>query len=365
MSEDKKRTRKTDKNKRRIGRFWFAVVILAAVTIVGNFAWKAGSWISRTADDQLAAIEADRTIPESENAGVAYRKLAEENLSLSYGPPVVDMLTLGLSITKPWSSKDYPKLAAWLDEQQDLISKLLDISKIEKCRLPIPSDRKQMSYVANPVQKMGRWTSLLVRSANMDAGEGRIDAAIEKYACILRMGSHLRQQPVLSYYRNGVATELQALIKMEELITQTELTEKQLTAIESALLPARNRWKQHSRIMIKIQRLFEQKQFERRRPPKLTDWRKYWEYWIATSKSDDPLLYDTHRYHLYTLTNRRRMYILIALRRFKNKTGHWPQSLDRIKPSLSKETLTDPRDNKPFVYELTGEDFRLGSRGAN
>jgi len=58
------------------------------------------------------------------------------------------------------------------------------------------------------------------------------------------------------------------------------------------------------------------------------------------------------------------MYILIALRRYKNKTGLWPQNLDRIKPSLSKETLTDPVNNKLFIYELTGEDFTLSDRGA-
>lgn len=360
MSEDKKRKRKTDKAKRRFGRFWFAVVVVAAVTIVGDFAWKAGLWISRSADEQLAAIEADRAIPESENAGVAYSKLAGEYLPLPEYPPVVDKQALILTHEEPWLSDDYPKLAAWLDERQDLISKLLDISKIEKCRLPIPSDRRQMSHFSNPVRHMRGWASLLVRSANNDAAEGRIDAAIEKYACVLQMGTHLRQQPVLSYYNNGVAKESLALDALKEFITQTELTEKQLAAIEAALLPARNKWKQHSRIMVKVQRLFE-----RKGRPRLLDWRRYWEYLKATSKSDVHLLYVTDSFNLRTLTNRRSVHILIALLRFKNKTGHWPQSLDRLKPPLSKETLTDPVNNKLFVYEQTGEDFMLGDRGAN
>jgi len=364
MSEDKKRKRKTDKAERRIGRFWSASIILTAVAIIFCLV-KISLWNSRSADEQLAAINATRAIPESENAGVAYSKLAEDNLPLPADPPVVDKQALILTVKKPWLSENYPKLAAWLDERQDLISKLLDISRMEKCRLAIPSDRQQMSYFTNPVRQMRGWASLLVRSANMDAGEGRIDAAIEKYACVLQMGSHLRQQPVLSYYNNGVAHELLALQSLEKLITQTELTEKQLAAVEAALLPARNNWKQQSKIMTKVQRLFEKKLLDRRTRPRITDWRRYWEYWKETSKSDDHLLNRTHEFHLYTLTNRRRMHILIALRRFKNKTGHWPQSLDRIKPPLSKETLTDPRDNTPFVYELTGEDFKLHSKGAN
>jgi len=361
MSEDKKRDKKTDEAKHRFGRYGFALFVAAAV-IIGCLAWKMGLLNFRSADDKLTAINAARAIPDAENAGAAYSKLAEENLPLSIYLPSVDRKTMWSIREKSWLSKDYPQLAAWLEERRNLIPKLLEISKMEKCRLAILSDRQQESYFTNPVRQMSGWISLLILSANMDAGEGRIDAAIEKYACVLRMGSHLRQQPVLSYYNNGVAFESQALIGIQQLISQTELTDKQLAAIESALLPARNQWKQDSRIMIKVEKIFEQKQ---RTPPRITDWRRYWEYWKAMSKPDNHLLNRTHEYHLSTLTNRRRTYILIALKRFKNKTGHWPQSLDRIKPPLSKETLTDPRNNKPFVYELTGEDFKLHFKGAD
>ncbi len=369
MSEDKKRKRRTDNARRRFGRFWSVSVIFTIVAIICCLVWKISSWHSRSVDEQFAAIYADRAIPESEDAGVAYRKLAEGRLSLPDGPLTVDRQTRKLTSEKPWSSKDFPKLAAWLDERQDLLSKLLDISKMEKCRFLILSDIQRASYVNNPVRQMGGWVSLLVRSANMDAGEGRIDAAIEKYACVLQMGSHLRQQPVVSYYEFGVGTELMALIRMEELVNQTELTEMQLTAIEAALLPAQNEWKHHSKIMVKVQRLFEQKLIERTRRPRIIEWRRYWAYRRATSKSkassksDGHLLQRTHRYHISTLTKRRRMLILIALRRFKTKTGHWPRSLGRIEPPLSKETLTDPRNNTPFIYELTGDDFELHSKG--
>jgi hypothetical protein len=205
---------------------------------------------------------------------------------------------------------------------------------------------------------MHGWAYLLIRSGNMDAGEGRTDAAIEKYICILRMGAHLCQQPVLSYYNNGVAKESLALQCLEKLITQTELTDKQLAAIEAALLPAKNKWKQDSKIMVKVQRLLQKKQRGRFR---IIDWRRYLWHWKLINKSDDYSLDAAHRSHLSTLADRRRMYILIVLQRYKNKTGHWPQSLDRIR-LLSKETLIDPNDNTPFVYELTGEDFRLSSR---
>lgn len=359
MSEDKKRDRKTDEAKRRFGRFWS---ISAIVAIICCLVWKTILWNCRSPDEQLAAIEASLAIPDSENAGVTYINLASEYLPLPEYPSVADKQALILTREESWHSIDYPKLADWLDERQDLISKLLEISRMEKCRLPIPLDRQKMSHFTNPVRQMHGWSSLLVRSANMDAGEGRIDAAIEKYACILQMGSHLRQQPVPTYYNHGVAKESLALDALMEFVTKTELTDNQLTAIEAALLPAKNKWKQDSRILVKVERIFKQKE---RRPPRITNWRRYWEYWKAMSKSVDDLLDRTHKYHLYTLADRRRMYILIALRRYKNKTGRWPQSFDRIEPPLLKETLTDPRKNTPFVYELTGEDFKLHSRGVD
>jgi len=363
MSEDKKRDRKSDEAKRRFGRFWF---ISAIVAITCCLVWKIIVWNCRSPDEQLAAIEASLAIPDSENTGVAYTKLASEYLPLPEYPSVADKQTLILTREQPWHRNDYPKLAAWLDERQDLISKLLEISRIEKCRLPIPSDKYKMSYFTNPVRQMHGWTYLLIQSGNMDAGEDRIDTAIEKYTCVLQIGSHLRQQPVVYYYELGVATELLGLIGMEEFITQNELTEMQLTAIEMALLPAENKWKQHSRTMVKIHRIFERRRLESRRRPRITDWRRYWEYWKETSKSDDPpLLHETHRYHLFTLTNRRRMYIMVALRRYKNERSHWPQTLDSIKPLVAEEVLTDPHNNSPFVYKLTDDGFILYSKGKN
>ncbi|MHC4567732.1 MAG: hypothetical protein ACYTE3_18465, partial [Planctomycetota bacterium] len=316
----------------------------------------------RSVDAQLAAIEATRAIPESENAGAAYTKLTGEYMPLPQYPPVVGKQVLILTAGEPWLGKDYPKLVAWLDERQDLISKLLDISRMEQCRFPIPSGRRQISHFSNPVRHMRGWAHLLIRSANNDAAESRIDAAIEKYVCVLRMGSHLYQQPVLGYYNNGVAKELLALDVLKEFINRNELTEEQLTAIEAVLLPPENTWKRDSRQVVKTQKLIQRKE----RPKlTLTGWRRYWEHRKVTNKSDGYLLDVTDKSHVRTLASRRTVHILIALRRFKNKIGHWPQSLDRIRPSLSKETLTDPRDNTPFVYELTGKNFKLNSQGAS
>jgi hypothetical protein len=57
--------------------------------------------------------------------------------------------------------------------------------------------------------------------------------------------------------------------------------------------------------------------------------------------------------------------LTIALRRYKNKTGHWPDSLDEVKPLAAEEIFVDPMNGDSFVYKLTDENFRLYSKGKN
>ena len=56
---------------------------------------------------------------------------------------------------------------------------------------------------------------------------------------------------------------------------------------------------------------------------------------------------------------------MIALRRYKNKTGQWPEKLDEVKSLASAEILVDPINGGSFVYKLTEENFTLYSKGKN
>jgi hypothetical protein len=77
-------------------------------------------------------------------------------------------------------------------------------------------------------------------------------------------------------------------------------------------------------------------------------------------------LKDTRRLiYLRLLADRRGNRILIALRRYKNKHGSWPKSLDGLKPLVPAEILIDPINNKSFVYKLTADSFTLYSKGVN
>ena len=75
--------------------------------------------------------------------------------------------------------------------------------------------------------------------------------------------------------------------------------------------------------------------------------------------------YRLHELHHKMLVIRRGMYIMVALRRYKNKYGHWPQTLDHIMPWVTEGVLVDPQNNGPFVYKLTDDGFILYSKGKN
>ncbi len=69
--------------------------------------------------------------------------------------------------------------------------------------------------------------------------------------------------------------------------------------------------------------------------------------------------------YLRNIANQQGSELIIGLRRYKNKTGHWPENLDEIKDFAPAEAFIDPLNNDDFVYKLTAENFTLYSKGKN
>jgi hypothetical protein len=72
-----------------------------------------------------------------------------------------------------------------------------------------------------------------------------------------------------------------------------------------------------------------------------------------------------HDTYLKTIGGKRGCQIIIALRRYKNKHGRWPESLDDVKDLASAEIFVDPINDSSFVYKLTDDNFTLYSKGKN
>jgi hypothetical protein len=76
--------------------------------------------------------------------------------------------------------------------------------------------------------------------------------------------------------------------------------------------------------------------------------------------------YSFHKIYKRTFAENRGFQILIALRRYRNQNGQWPDSLEEIKPLIQQqEILIDPMNNGSFVYKLTEDGFTLYGKGLN
>lgn len=79
----------------------------------------------------------------------------------------------------------------------------------------------------------------------------------------------------------------------------------------------------------------------------------------------ETIYYRFHDLYFRTIAEQRGAGVLIALRRYKNKTGQWPQKLDEVKSLAPAEIFVDPINGGSFVYKLTEENFTLYSKGKN
>jgi hypothetical protein len=80
---------------------------------------------------------------------------------------------------------------------------------------------------------------------------------------------------------------------------------------------------------------------------------------------EESTYYKIHDLYLRQESGKNGSLLLIALRRYKDKTGVWPESLDKIKGLTNEENFIDPVNDQFFVYKLTGDSFALYSKGEN
>jgi len=136
-----------------------------------------------------------------------------------------------------------------------------------------------------------------------------------------------------------------------------------LQEIETMALPVADSAAECLRETHRIEQLAEQKQTESFGPLEYVKYRVMKSVMSGVfhlaSRTDEAYLY---RRSAATARGTR---ILVALRQYQNLTGRWPESLNEIRSSLSREILTDPFNRGPFVYRRTPEAFKLYSRGQN
>ncbi|MHC4478706.1 MAG: hypothetical protein ACYTEL_23985 [Planctomycetota bacterium] len=229
---------KRDKLRKIHGRVNLALFILLLVVGAILIFWPdRGTWDTYTFKDELAAIEAKRTVPDAENAAILYESLL--------GPIDPDANECEFFLDQcpvfrgPWRQAEYPRVSQYLEANADLLEELVVICRSQKCRFEVPAQ-----YLADSSQrypKLRLCARLLVAAGNRDIGEGRIDSGLEKYLSVLRMAGHCRQQPTRMGFYSGGHIEGLALGPIIKFTVVNTAGDKDLDLIAAAV-DTRNNW---------------------------------------------------------------------------------------------------------------------------
>ena len=355
MSEDRPQNKKTNTAKHRLWHLLAALLVVLVAAIVCCFIRQRHLWNSTSIDKQLTAIEAAIAIPDVENAAIYYmRFLTDPNNS-----SILDDLA-GYSPSaycEPWANSEHPELAAELKTQSKFIQTLLNISDMQRARFSIYPNPGSNSW--QMLADMRKLTFILSWAAANDLAVGRIETAFSKYKCQLKLACHLQQQPAMYYRLVGIAIEAAAFGNIKRVVIEDDITPEQLRSLEMILETSQNPDEVDAEIADRVNRLIRNKELSQMSiPARLHQW------WFGRKELREQ---ERRRQLIYLRleASRRAIRIFIALRRYKEKTGTWPETLEQIEPKLPEQMLIDPQNNGPFIYKLAGDDFIFYSKGPN
>jgi len=353
MAEENQKSSKSQK------KYIILTVSVAVLLILFVVLYPSDTRIS--ADKQLEVIEAERFVPNEENAATIYKQLFADFNENDFNSTITGIEISNSEFSSPWKSEDYPEAGRWLEGQQKTIAKLLEAAKKEKCYFPI--EVEYIPYDPNSlIERLGKfrnWAHLYIFAANNDIGEGRFNKAVEKYKSMLWLAEHMNQQPQVTPFLVGIAIESLCLGHMKSLIIESNITENQLTLLEVIPLKTKNEWNKLYPEMRKVEKLVAKKMRSKfPLPTRITMF--FYEVLFSPSVPET-----IHEIYIRAITRRRGNKILIALRRYKNRNGKWPDKLEQIKDLVEPEVLIDPSNEGDFIYMLTNDSFTLYSKGFN
>jgi len=176
------------------------------------------------------------------------------------------------------------------------------------------------------------------------------------------MSEHLRQQPQLLEHLVAFSAEAFFLKQTAWLILRDTTDETLLQKIEELPLYRKHAWADFLEEVLPVEEMVQRKWAEDMR---FLDRVKY-ELGIGwLGNMNDRNIEGIHDSCRRSLAAGRATHVLIALRRYKNKHGRWPDTLDEIKSLAPPEVFVDPISGDSFVYKLADDTFRLYSKGQN
>jgi len=223
--------------------FWAGVGLVVIVLIVWVFLPESDqTWRPYTFDKETAALQEKYAVPDVENAALIYEKLVDVTV-INEKTPEFFIKTIPSSKSGPWTAKEHPEMAKWLQAKQQLIEKVIGAAKLQRCAFPIPADPMELGDRMKLLPAMRQWTFLLIAAGNSALAEGRTSEAMEKQLAALKLGEHLCQQPDLVYILVGQAIEALALMQINKTVIEGDVDSSYLDTVDEAIGKMRLDWR--------------------------------------------------------------------------------------------------------------------------
>jgi len=238
----------------------FAIIIIALVVWV-FLPEDDSDWRPYTFDEELAAMEAERAIPDDQNAATIYNKLIETYDPNDFEPDFMDDELGDISWSGPWKSEEHPKLAQWIAGHQQTIELLLKACEKDQCRFPIYADIMSLERTFEYTIPVKYWFKFLVRAANYDLGNGQIDRALRKQLAVLQIASHMYQQMGTTDFLMALAVEGSAIGQINKSVINSEVTERHLSDIDKSIEEIDFNWSSDLARILDYEKLFTKNVF--------------------------------------------------------------------------------------------------------
>jgi hypothetical protein len=214
-----------------------AIYLTTSLLLLAALAWvflpeDNTDYVSYTFEDELAALQTKPATHDQPNAAELYNHVFE-----SYDKDSFDLIFKYYdeplkTFSEPWQDSDFPPLAEWFDQNRPSLDSLIQASAMEHCSFPLPATPSQLNIQLERLSLFKRWATVLVRAANNDLANNRLDDALQKHLCIFKMSEHLYRQKTLFDMATGLNLELMATDAVNSFVLNHPVTDRHIDLIE-------------------------------------------------------------------------------------------------------------------------------------
>ncbi len=227
--------------------------ILLTLTVSLATVWPLGDgkqWKPYRFDAEFDALEAERAVPDEENAAIRCAPLFARLDANDQPTLFVDNDVL---YEDAWTRAEYPEASRQLDDYAWAVDELALAAVRGPFRWPL--QRYAYDEFTVPYKPLRCAFQLLTMSANRDLGEGQFEQTVTRYFCALEIAHDLRRQVQPLDFRIGHGYETRALRLIRRALVQHALSNRDIARIAERLPKTDDDWPAEATALFRAEKL--------------------------------------------------------------------------------------------------------------